>query len=241
MELIVIAGHPIKNNAEGLVSLTDMYNAACSQGWADKKRNPSDWSIEAGADFIDFVAKNLNTRKQGIYKTARGKGGGTFAHWQIALAYAKYLSPELHMQVNEVYARYKAGDVTLAADIADRASPEDTLWLAKRVQGKVIRHEFTDTLRDHGVTGKGYAQCTDALNKHIVGGTAVAVRKERGLKKRETLRDSMSIHELVAMSMAEIVASNRIDRESVTGNKRCESVCDQSAASVKNLLIGAPA
>lgn len=30
-----------------------------------------------------------------IYKAQRGKGGGTYAHWQIALAYAKYLSPAL--------------------------------------------------------------------------------------------------------------------------------------------------
>lgn len=238
MNLLVIGGKKIQTNVDGLVSLTDMYNAACANGWAEGKRNPSDWSIEAGADFIEFVANNLNTQKAGIYKTTRVKGGGTFAHWQIALAYAKYLSPELHMQVNEVYARYKTGDVTLAADIADRASPEDTLWLARRVQGKVVRNGFTDTLRDHGVTGKGYAQCTDAINRHIVGGTAVQVRKERGLKKQETLRDSMSIHELVATSMAEIVSTKRIDRENATGNKRCATVCDQSAASVMNLMQG---
>jgi hypothetical protein len=30
------------------------------------------------ADFIDFIAENLNTRKTGIYKTTRGKGGGTY-------------------------------------------------------------------------------------------------------------------------------------------------------------------
>lgn len=69
---------------------------------------PGDWARESGADFIDFVAENLHTRKTGIYKSSKARadrGGGTFAHWQIALAYAKYLSPELHMQVNEVNAR----------------------------------------------------------------------------------------------------------------------------------------
>lgn len=85
---------------------------------------PRDWKRRDGAQFIDFIAQNLNVAERHIYKATRGKGGGTYAHWQIALAYAKYLSPELHMQVNEVYARAKAGDVTLADEIADKASPE---------------------------------------------------------------------------------------------------------------------
>ena len=31
-----------------------------------------------------------------------GRYGSTYAHWQIALAYAKYLDPELHIWCNEV-------------------------------------------------------------------------------------------------------------------------------------------
>lgn len=125
---LIIGGSAIRTNEAGLVSLTDIYAAADREGLADGKRKPGDWARESGADFIDFVASNLNTRKTGIYKTTRGKGGGTFAHWQIALAYAKYLSPELHMQVNEVYARVKSGDVTLADEIADKATPQQQDW-----------------------------------------------------------------------------------------------------------------
>lgn len=36
-------------------------------------------SREAGAQFIGFMTDQLNTRKAGIYTTAKGKGGGTFA------------------------------------------------------------------------------------------------------------------------------------------------------------------
>ncbi len=135
----------------GLVSLNDIYAAAESAGMTTGKRKPSDWAREAGADFIDFIVENLNTRKAGIYQTKRGKHGGTFAHWQIALAYAKYLSPALHMEVNEVYSRFKAGDVTLADEIADKASPADQEWLARRVSGKAARGQLTSTLSAHGV------------------------------------------------------------------------------------------
>ncbi len=69
----------------------------------------------------------------GMLKITKGRDGATFTHWQIALAYAKYLSPELHMHVNEIYMRYRSGDVTLADEIADKATPEEQEWLAKLV------------------------------------------------------------------------------------------------------------
>ena len=64
---------------------------------------------------------------------------GTFGHWQIALAYAKYLSTDLEMHMNEVYMRYQAGDVTLADQIADKAGPEAQEWLLKSIAKKVQR------------------------------------------------------------------------------------------------------
>jgi KilA-N domain len=74
-----------------------------------------------GKELVDFATLSLNVTKHHIIKTARGKGGGTYAHKNVALAYAKYLSPELHMQVNDVYLRAASGDVTLAEQIFDKA------------------------------------------------------------------------------------------------------------------------
>jgi hypothetical protein len=48
------------------------------------------------------VAVSQNLSEAQVIAAKRGKGGGTFAHWQIGLAYAKYLSPEFHMWCNEV-------------------------------------------------------------------------------------------------------------------------------------------
>jgi hypothetical protein len=183
-------------NPEGLVSLNDIYAAALAEKLADGKRTPGDWSREAGAQFIEFVAENLNTRKTGIYKTARGKGGGTFAHWQIALAYAKYLSPKLHMQVNEIYARFKAGDITLADETADKASPEQQEWLAKRTAGKAVRGQLTATLAAHGVNGKGYADCTNAIYRPILGGKKSEICAARNLPRTTNMRDLMDLEQL---------------------------------------------
>lgn len=40
----------------------------------------------------------------------RGRNGGTWGHWQVAVAYAKYLSPEFHIQWNEYAAAYLRGE-----------------------------------------------------------------------------------------------------------------------------------
>lgn len=62
---------------------------------------------------------------------------GTFAHWQIALAYAKFLSSDLELHINEIYMRYQTGDVTLADQIADKAGPQAQKWLLQRIAEKV--------------------------------------------------------------------------------------------------------
>lgn len=238
MKALVIGGKEVKTDAAGLVSLTDLFQAAEAAGHAQGKRSPSDWAREAGAQFIDFIADQLNTRKTGIYVSRRGKGGGSFAHWQIALAYAKYLSPEFHMEVNAIYARAKGGDVTLADEIADKATPADQEWLAKRVQGKVARGKFTGILQDHGVAGRGYSDCTNAVYKNILGGTKRDICIANGVpyKKSISLRDVMTVEQLTATAMAEIVSAKRIEKFNVKGNARCEQECDIAARSVAALL-----
>ena len=246
---LIIGGTPIRTNEAKLVSLNDIYNAACAQGIADGKLEPKKWSQKPSAkksgssgkvsisggpgwDFIETVAGTLKVNAAHVLKGQAGKGGGTYAHWQIALAYAKYLSPELHMQVNEVYARYKSGDVTLADEIADKATPQQQDWLAKRVAGKAARGQLTSTLQAHGVVGKGFADCTNAIYRPILGGKKSEICAQRGLRKSTNLRDVMDLEQLTRTSLAEIVARKAIERANVRGNERCTYECSRAAERV---------
>ena len=111
---IIIGKSPVSTNADGLISLTDLWKAA----GAVSHRQPAKWlSNDVAQDFVNQVAKMSKSPKSEVLTRKPGAGGGTFAHWQIALAYAKYLSPELHMAVNEVFMRYKAGDPALAEEV----------------------------------------------------------------------------------------------------------------------------
>lgn len=80
------------------LNLTDMWRAAGSP----ENREPYNWARKEGTAFIEAVSLNLNLPDSQVLTSTRGKNGGTTAHWQIGLAYAKYLSPEFHMWCNTV-------------------------------------------------------------------------------------------------------------------------------------------
>lgn len=94
---LVYKGEIITQKSEAL-SLTDMWKA----NGAPENREPYNWARKEGVSFIEAVALAHNLTMEQVMTKKRGKGGATFAHWQIGLAYAKYLSPEFHMWCNQV-------------------------------------------------------------------------------------------------------------------------------------------
>lgn len=81
------------------ISLTDMWRA--HKG--DRSERPVNWIASRQAtDLADFLADQQKVRISDLLKTEPGRNGSTFAHWQLAMAYAKYLSPAFHAWCNEV-------------------------------------------------------------------------------------------------------------------------------------------
>jgi hypothetical protein len=119
-----------------MLSLTDMWRSA----GGDDARRPANWARKEGAPFVDAVALSLNVPVRHIMKAERGKGGSTFAHWQIALAYAKYLSPEFHMWCNTVVReRMEGRRSTLPADVAEEIAR--TYGICRSLSHKVTEIE----------------------------------------------------------------------------------------------------
>jgi hypothetical protein len=82
-----------------MVNLTDMWKA----GGNIRVQSPNFWkNQDSTREFIEVVREKLNATQDCIIKSKVGRNGGTSAHWQIAFAYAAYLSPEFHMWCNEV-------------------------------------------------------------------------------------------------------------------------------------------
>ena len=115
----------------------------------------------------------------------------------------------------------------------------DTQWAKARARARQNRHDFTDTLKGHGVTGRGYMQCTDIVYTEIIGGRAYQVRISKGLPPKANLRDHLDGVELSAIMLAEALAARRIEAEMLLGNAACMKVaalCARHVACVINQI-----
>jgi hypothetical protein len=80
-----------------------------------------------------------------IYKSkrgGRGKGGETVAHWQIGLAYAKYLNPQFHMWCNEVVRAHMEGRAVATAHNLTDYDRQIIGNIVKNCTGVVIREQI---------------------------------------------------------------------------------------------------
>jgi len=118
-------------------SLTAFWKAAGSE----EAKRPANWSRKDGKDFIAHVAEIHNVPVRHIIKGTRGKGGVTYAHWQIALAYARYLNHDFHMWCNEVVRERMEGRSVSTANL-----PGEVVEMIERSFGiqRMLAHKVTE-------------------------------------------------------------------------------------------------
>lgn len=142
---LVYNGALIHEKADRL-SLTDMWEAAGSV----VARKPSEWLRSAEAKhFISFLAvtkgiSEVGKSHFGLVVTHKGgiNKGQTWAHWQIALAYAKYLSPEFHMWCNQVVRAHMEGRAAATASNLTKYDASIIGNIVKNCTGVTVREEL---------------------------------------------------------------------------------------------------
>lgn len=123
---------------DGKLNLTDMWKAAGK----DPARQPAEWLRSADAKrFKDFLAETLFLGdSQELVGTKTGPDGGTWAHWQLGLAYAKYLSPPFHAWGNQVIRDRMEGKIGRPEELATPAfDPNDPNQLRATLIGYTER------------------------------------------------------------------------------------------------------
>lgn len=126
-------GHMIADKGD-MLSLTDMWKAAGS----DDMKRPARWlESKPVQEFIEVVAGNIGNSD--IISAGRGRNGATFAHWQVGMAYAKYLSPEFHMWCNTQVRAIMEGKTLTGI-------PADVMEMLRRTDGiaKMLAHKVTE-------------------------------------------------------------------------------------------------
>jgi len=129
--------------------LTDMWRAA---GEIESK-SPAQWQkLPQAIDFIGYISQTMGKSHNKLVFTKVGRGGGTWAHWQIGLAYAKYLSAEFHTWCNEVVRDrmegklVPAGAATLSERDLERLTEQTKQIIAPVIDGLHALTERVDSL-----------------------------------------------------------------------------------------------
>jgi hypothetical protein len=233
-----INGVQISTDKEERVSLTDLFKSSGK----DRNYNPNEWLNQATTkSFIDAVCQIHNTTIDRIIKTKKGKGGGTYTDKQVALAYAKYLSPELHVIVNQTFFERieEQKNPQLAIDRAVltwQKQGKSEEWIKQRLNSKGTRLMFTGALKEAGVSGDGYGKCTNAIYEPLFEANAKELRETKSLPEKANTRESMTYLELKTVELAEFLATENIKKLGVTGNRGCEKECRRSSEIISSAV-----
>lgn len=217
---LVVADISVKIDAEGRYCLNDLHRAAGGESRHEPNR------YLRGQQAIELIEELLTTQIPVV--SLEGRYGGTYVCKELIYAYAMWISPSFHLKVIRAYDEI----ATQGGHISPTATPEQAKRLAIRAKGIATRHEFTAVLKDHDVTGKGYAQCTDAINAPILGAPAAMVKVQNGLTAKANLRDTLTNEQLTIIALSEMVAARRITEQNTRGNRPCSDVCGNTARAI---------
>lgn len=242
MKVMLFKSTKIRVDDNGLVCLNDIHQAA---GFT-KNQTPADWMRLNSylREYEALLKKNTGKSRdwtkdqiRSIVYTKTGAGGGTWAHENMALGYASYLSAALAVEIRDVFLRFKKGDETLHEEIRQNKARRDEAFEKHREVGKRVRKTYTDTLKAHGVSRPfDYANCTNETYKHLLGGTAKDLKISRNLSPKANLRDHMTLSELAYTMASEALASERIDDQGAQGYGACRDETKLAALSIKGAI-----
>jgi len=133
-------------------------------------------------------------------RSISGRGGGTFAHKDIAFEFASWISPEFKLYIIKDYQRLKS----------DENSRISLDWNVKRILAKVNYRIHTDAVRDNLIPPEltarqksfVYADEADLLNTALFGMTAAEWRRANP-DKSGNIRDDSTIEQLLVLANIE--------------------------------------
>lgn len=225
-------------DADGLINLTAMWRAIGSP----ENKNPNDWGrTEQGSGFIADLAQSSNTAKNRIWKSRRGQHlGGTWGHWQIALAYAKYLSHEFHRIVNDGFRQHveEKADPGLKIDRGIDGYIKQGFgydWVDKRLKGKITHKKLTSKMKSLGAVQQTYREVAEIGNVKVIGWPAHVIKEKRNPPTGQT-RDSFTDAELVSMAFYESQTDESLDTAGVYGHDEIKDVALMVGNAVRNMV-----
>lgn len=232
-------------NGTGIVFSADGWlNATASAAALNKPDLDNFLRSKSYLEYADVVAEANSVNSTDLKTTRRGNGGGTFLHPELAVVFARWISPAFAYWCDKQVATL----IRLAQEAPARnermrtrrmerlgASPEA---IAKRNEGVSIRAGFTNRLQKAGCNQDGFRGCTRAIYQPMFGGGTDEIKKKYNLPANAQVRDHMSPVQLLAVGLAEALSTERIERQGDYGNIACEHTCNLVGKEVAKIVVG---
>lgn len=195
-----------KNTIEYLGAWEQLYNPNFKVVEFDHFRN------SAGSNSFVLSTKEWVEKTNAIGITSKqGRGGGTYAHKDIAFEFGSWVSPMFKLYLIKEYQRLKVAE-------NDTYNLE---WDVRRVLTKANYHFHTEAVQNHIIPNSKrpkdkqwveYAEEADLLNQSVFGCTAREWRaaNPKHAKNKMNVRDFASINELMVMSNIESLSAEMI-------------------------------
>jgi hypothetical protein len=121
-----------------------------------------------------------------------------------------------------VLAFYEAPEELAVAAFDRITDPKKIQKTKARIDGIVIRKLETNAFADTGLITKHwqYGDLTNATYQGLLGGTAKELKAQKGLKPKDSLRDSLDDVSLAAISLSELVAAKKAATAKTFGELR---------------------
>lgn len=122
--------------------------------------------------------------------------------------------------------------------VREKCQGLDQQWAKARLDGKRVRHPFTQALQDHGCQGPDMAVITDNNNVLATGRRAKQLVAERApdAKKKISGRQVMTTPELVVTAVLEAAQTAQLSLLNPQGGTQCLAVCSAVGSTVMELM-----
>lgn len=186
---------------------------------------------EAGHNYFTMTPKKWieGVNAIGIVSKAGKYNSGTYAHKDIALQFASWISPEINLYIIKEFQRLKAEE------------QKQLDWSVKRELAKINYRIHTDAIKDSIIIPLEiskeqatfvYASEADVLNVALFGMTAKEWR-DKNPDKKGNIRDYAEVSQLICLSNLENLNAYLIER----GISQSERLVELNRAAIRQMKV----
>ena len=186
---------------------------------------------EAGHNYFTMTPKKWieGVNAIGIVSKAGKYNSGTYAHKDIALQFASWISPEINLYIIKEFQRLKAEE------------QKQLDWSVKRELAKINYRIHTDAIKDSIIIPLEiskeqatfvYASEADVLNVALFGMTAKEWR-DKNPDKKGNIRDYAEVSQLICLSNLENLNAYLIER----GINQSERLVELNRAAIRQMKV----